>query len=154
MDIIPPIVRARAFFQQAMEIGRELPQEEKENLFQRVRQELLQQINTNEPATAPRTRGTRTRLREAPIQPPNNALIRHRIGERDEWFCRYDATEGEMVLEGENMTERYEYPSTFARNHYTRTRPDRTSNANGWTECEIRINGNWVSIGTYCGIHN
>lgn len=40
----------------------------------------------------------------------------------------------------------YTTPSSLTRDHYRIVRPDRSDRSNGWKECELYKNGEWVSI--------
>lgn len=68
--------------------------------------------------------------------------IRHVIGINKTWEGVYSFAKNGISFGGKI----YNSPSNFAKNHYRSERPNRThSNANGWLECECKINGKWVS---------
>ena len=68
--------------------------------------------------------------------------IRHVIGVNKTWEGVYSFANNGISFNGKI----YNTPSNFAKNHYKSERPNRThSNANGWLECECKINGKWVS---------
>jgi hypothetical protein len=67
--------------------------------------------------------------------------IRHIIGVTKIWEGVYNE-EQDSILSGGEI---YNSPSNFAKNHYISERPNRpNSNANGWKECECKIDGKWV----------
>ena len=40
----------------------------------------------------------------------------------------------------------YKYLSNFAKAHYLVDRPDQCPEANGWVECEYKVDDNWQKI--------
>ena len=75
----------------------------------------------------------------------DNMLIRHKIGENDIWYGMYRLDINNIV----RGNDKYTSPSNFAKKHYQSSRPDRTDSANGWTECECRIdevNDIWIKL--------
>ena len=72
----------------------------------------------------------------------NGQQIRHTI-RNSTWTCTYNNNKlimGNKTYMGKSPLNR------FVKNHYTVERPDRTSNANAWNECEYYTNGNWRSM--------
>ena len=68
--------------------------------------------------------------------------IRHVIGINKTWEGVYSFAKNGISF-GDKI---YNSPSNFAKNHYRSERPNRTnSNANGWLECECKIDGKWES---------
>jgi hypothetical protein len=68
--------------------------------------------------------------------------IRHKIGINKIWTATYERLQNVIVHNG----VLYKKPSAFAKAHYEIERPDRkTSEANGWAECEYEENGEWKS---------
>jgi hypothetical protein len=57
------------------------------------------------------------------------------------WEGKFDSTEGGLIYKG----KLYKTLSAFAASHYEAERKDRGKNANGWAECEVFRNGEWVS---------
>ena len=53
----------------------------------------------------------------------------------------FSANAGGIIYKG----ELYKALSAFANDHYDKERKDRTDAANGWLECEVFRNGDWVS---------
>jgi hypothetical protein len=72
----------------------------------------------------------------------NNETIRHSNKNGDTWEGIYNKHKN-IISKGEN-----EYPSlsAFSAEHYRKTRPERTSQSNGWVECEVNRNNKWISI--------
>jgi hypothetical protein len=56
------------------------------------------------------------------------------------WIGTYDSTKGKIIYDGNSYTL-----NMFAVTHYKTERPDRTSKANAWAECECEKDGEWVS---------
>lgn len=73
----------------------------------------------------------------------NGQRIRHscRKTDTEPWIGIYDSSKDVIVYDGILYTS----ISTFASNHYAAERPDRTSQVNGWDECECEVDGNWIS---------
>ena len=69
--------------------------------------------------------------------------IRHVIGITKIWEGTYDAVKNGILYDG-NVLTLYKFVS----NHYKAERPDRTSEANAWKECQCEVNEKWIS--TYC----
>ena len=69
--------------------------------------------------------------------------IRHscRKTDTEPWIGIYDSSKNGIIYDGTLYTS----ISTFASNHYVVERPDRTSQVNGWDECECELDGNWIS---------
>ena len=74
----------------------------------------------------------------------NGQRIRHscRKTDTEPWIGIYDSSKDVIIYDGTLYTS----ISTFASNHYAIERPDRTSQVNGWDECECEVDGNWISI--------
>ena len=70
----------------------------------------------------------------------NGQHIRHTIGINKTWIGVYDSSKNGIVYNG-NKYSIYK----FASNHYSLERPDRTSEVNGWKECECEVDGKWIS---------
>jgi hypothetical protein len=70
----------------------------------------------------------------------NGQRIRHIIGINKSWIGTYDSSKN-GILYDRNILSIYK----FASNHYASERPDRTSEVNGWKECECEVNGKWIS---------
>jgi len=68
--------------------------------------------------------------------------IRHTIANSTR-IGMYDSSKNGIVYDG-TLLSIYK----FASNHYAAERPDRTSEVNGWKECECEVDGNWVSTFT------
>lgn len=69
--------------------------------------------------------------------------IRHTCtGTNSIWEGVYDKNTNCIV----HNSVSYKTPSGFAKAHYKKTRTDRESNANGWKQCEMFLNGKWRSI--------
>ena len=69
--------------------------------------------------------------------------IRHNIKKiNDTLIGKYNLTENKIYHD--NKT--YNSPSAFAMEHYKEKRPERSSKANGWDECEIEQNGEWIKL--------
>ena len=66
--------------------------------------------------------------------------IRHNNGKDDIWNGYYDKSCNKIIFE----KNQYSF-NNFVKEHYKKTRPERTSNANAWRECECLIKGKWVS---------
>lgn len=71
--------------------------------------------------------------------------IRHTISDSTR-IGIYDSSKDGIVYDG-TLLSIYK----FASNHYAAERPDRTSEVNGWKECEYEVDGNWVSTFTLPG---
>ncbi len=71
----------------------------------------------------------------------NGQRIRHTIGINKTWIGIYDSSK-DMILYGNDMIKSLHQ---FVRKHYITERPDRTPNANAWSECECEVDGKWVS---------
>ena len=67
--------------------------------------------------------------------------IRHEGSCPTIWEGHFSSTSGGIVHKGEV----YKALSSFAMAHYKTERKDRFDNANGWAECEVQRNGNWIS---------
>ena len=61
-------------------------------------------------------------------------------GEKDRWCGIYDSNTNTIKCDN------YIFPTLhqFAKHHYARERPDRTSNVNAWKECECWVNQKWI----------
>ena len=70
----------------------------------------------------------------------NGQRIRHTIGINKTWVGAYDSSKNEIVYNGNKYSI-----DKFASNHYSLERPDRTSEVNGWKECECEVDGKWIS---------
>jgi len=69
--------------------------------------------------------------------------IRHKIGNDDIWYAIYNKKNDYI----ENFVDIYKSLSAFSGAHYKKSRPDRTSASNGWTECEVCVDSDeevWV----------
>jgi len=69
--------------------------------------------------------------------------IRHKIGNDDIWYAIYNNKKDNI----ENFVDTYKSLSAFSGAHYKKSRPDRTSASNGWTECEVCVDSDeevWV----------
>ena len=73
----------------------------------------------------------------------NGQRIRHscRKTNTEPWIGIYDSSKNGIIYDGTLYTS----ISTFASNHYATERPERTSQVNGWDECECEVDGNWIS---------
>lgn len=71
----------------------------------------------------------------------NGQRIRHTIGINKTWIGVYDSLKNGIMYD----TKFYKSLSGFAEMHYSIERPDRVKSANGWTDCECEINGEWIS---------
>ena len=72
----------------------------------------------------------------------HNRRIRHKLSDSDCWIGRYDSVLDKIVF-----NEQTSSLNKFVSLHYKRSRPDRTSNANAWAECECETpSGAWNSI--------
>lgn len=72
----------------------------------------------------------------------NGQIIRHIIDKKYIWKGEYDSVKNVIVR---NSIE-YGSPSAFTKAHYKISKPKRTPSSNGWTECESRVNGVWISL--------
>jgi hypothetical protein len=72
----------------------------------------------------------------------NGQIIRHSIGKNDRWKGVYDSVKNVIIR---NSIE-YGSPSAFTKAHYKMSKPNRTPESNGWTECKSKVNGVWISI--------
>jgi hypothetical protein len=70
----------------------------------------------------------------------NGQRIRHKIGINKIWICTYDSSKNVVLYDGKTSSLHQ-----FVRNHYILERPDRTSNANAWNECEVEVGEKWIS---------
>lgn len=74
---------------------------------------------------------------------PDGAIIRHRAkGTQDYWYAMWKEEDKQLV--GNSIP--YISLSGFAGFHYKKVRPDRTSCANGWDECEYLKDGVWMKM--------
>jgi regulator of replication initiation timing len=78
----------------------------------------------------------------------NDAKIRHRYKD-DLWECRVDKSSATPILR-RNADETYDTVSGFASKHIEVLCSQgiahrKTQQANGWTDCEVEIDGQWVS---------
>ena len=73
--------------------------------------------------------------------------IRHTISKiiNDTWIGIYNKEKDEIQYEGVC----HKSPSRFAKEHLKKSRPDRTSQINGWTACEYEVDGKWIKIDTF-----
>ena len=70
-------------------------------------------------------------------------LIRHTCAGTDFiWVGVYNKQTNRIV----HNSVSYKTPSGFAQAHYRIKRPERISNANGWKQCEMFLDGKWKSI--------
>lgn len=79
----------------------------------------------------------------------HNMRIRHRTSDGHEMFGAYDATLG-MIVSGNNTA--YSSPSHFAKAHQTERQSStgrQHTNTNGWTECQVLQDGDWLSINEF-----
>jgi hypothetical protein len=67
--------------------------------------------------------------------------IRHTLLSYNVWIGTYNSRENVIIYD----KKKYKSLSGFVRKHYSVVRPDRTSSANGWMECEYEVNGRWTS---------
>jgi hypothetical protein len=67
--------------------------------------------------------------------------IRHTLLSNNVWIGTYNSRENVIIYN----KKKYKSLSGFAGKHYSVVRPDRTSSANGWMECEYEVNGRWTS---------
>ena len=74
----------------------------------------------------------------------NGQWIRHvgTAGTPSIWKGKYDSSKDRIVY----CKQIFKTPTQFAEKHYKMERKDRVHSANGWKECECKINGEWVSI--------
>ena len=70
----------------------------------------------------------------------NAQRIRHTIGINKIWIGTYDSSKNGIVYNGTSLSI-----YKFASNHYVAERPDRTSEVNGWKECECEVDEKWIS---------
>jgi len=70
----------------------------------------------------------------------NGQRIRHTIGINKTWTGIYDSSKNGIVYDGKALSI-----YKFASSHYASERPDRTSEVNGWKECECEVDGKWIS---------
>jgi len=110
-------------------------------LDEMLKQELGEEISMEK---EPRKKGKR-QCRDARERFVDGQKIRHRIGNTgNTWNGVYNLEKNTIACNG------IEYSgcsplNQFATSHYKTDRPDRTYNANAWTECECDENGEWVS---------
>ena len=75
----------------------------------------------------------------------NGDVIRHNAsGTEDTWFGYYRSDDNRIVANGII----YKSLSGFCKAHYSRVRPDRSPNTNGWIECNVMRDGVWVNCDT------
>jgi hypothetical protein len=67
--------------------------------------------------------------------------IRHVFNDK-EWVGIYDKKTNSIMY---NKTS-YKYLSNFAKAHYLVDRPNQCPEANGWVECEYKVDNNWQKI--------
>lgn len=70
----------------------------------------------------------------------NGQFIRHTIGINKTWIGIYNSKENGILYDKKILSL-----NQFVVLHYKTERPDRTSNANAWKECECEIDGKWIS---------
>ena len=70
----------------------------------------------------------------------NGQRIRHTIGINKTWIGVYNTSNNGVMYNGNVMTL-----NKFVVSHYEKERPDRTSNANAWKQCECEVDGKWIS---------
>jgi len=67
--------------------------------------------------------------------------IRHKGSCPNVWQGHFSAKAGGIIYKN----QLYKSLSSFAANHYETERSDRTDAANGWFECEVLRDGEWIS---------
>jgi len=67
--------------------------------------------------------------------------IRHET-QKDIWIAHYDRNTNRIIHNGTSHNS----PSGFAKTHKLSINPNIFGNTNGWTDCEIEVNGRWKSI--------
>ena len=72
----------------------------------------------------------------------NGQQIRHTI-RNSTWTCTYN--NNKLIMDNKTYTGKSPL-NRFVKNHYIVERPDRTSEANAWKECEYYVDGNWRSM--------
>ena len=72
----------------------------------------------------------------------NGDVIRHKENiTGDAWFGYYRSEDNCIVANG----IKYRSLSGLCKAHYSRIRPERSPNTNGWTACEVLRDGVWVN---------
>jgi len=105
-------------------------EEEEENIFRDLtRQDKQIKININ-------VKGCRDMTKCF----TNGQRIRHTIGINKTWIGIYDSSKNGIIYNGTSLSI-----YKFASKHYIAERPDRTSEVNGWKECECEVDGKWIS---------
>lgn len=75
----------------------------------------------------------------------NGDVISHTaIGTEDTWFGYYRSDDNRIVANGIV----YRSLSGFCKAHYTRVRPTRCPNTNGWIACNVLRDGAWINCDT------
>jgi len=72
-------------------------------------------------------------------------MIAHTTKKGCEWRCTYNASQNSLTLRsGSGMT--FTSLSAFSTAHHKHENPGRESSSNGWNECQIKQDGQWVDL--------